>query len=93
MEYTIGTVIVSLFGGALGMLGHIIKKRVRGESATAISRYFTKHFKFTLLAFGTMLGAIAAIYDPSMNIFKLFGVCLSTGYASDSVLNKDISNK
>ncbi len=88
-EYTIQTLMAALFGGMFGMLTHIIKKKVRGESATAILKYFSKHFGYTFMAFGAMLGAVAAIYDPSMNIFKLFGACLAAGYSSDSILNKD----
>tara|TARA_R100001530_G_scaffold38185_1_gene29595 strand:- start:1262 stop:1540 length:279 start_codon:yes stop_codon:yes gene_type:complete len=89
MDYTKESLMIALFGGAVGMLTHIIKKKVRGESATAIMRYFTNHVGYTITAFGAMLGAIAAIYDPSMNIFKLFGACLTAGYASDSMFNKD----
>jgi hypothetical protein len=89
MDYTIQTLAMALIGGTLGMFSHIIKKKVKGESATAIMRYFSKHVGYTMTAFISMLGAVFAIYDPTMNIFKLFGACLSAGYMCDSVMNKD----
>ena len=81
--------IVALVAGALGMFTHILKKKVRGQTTTAIIKYFSNHAGYTITAFIAMLGAVFAIYDPNMDIYKLFGACLSAGYSCDSMFNKD----
>lgn len=89
LEYTIPTLIASLFGGLIGMVSHIIKKKVRGESFTAITKYFSKHFGYTFMAFSGMLSILVALYSPSLGILKCFGIGISAGWSCDSALNKD----
>lgn len=87
MEYL--PILIVAIGGTLGMISHIVKKKVKGETASDIIAYFKGHTKSTLLAFGTMVGAVALIYDPSIGIVKLFAMSMTAGYTSDSALNKD----
>lgn len=81
--------VVAVLGGSLGMLMHILKRKVKGESFNSVMVYFSSHFKYTVTAFITMLGSIWAIYDPSMIWYKLLAACLTAGYMSDSLMNKE----
>lgn len=95
LGYTIPTLVASIIGGLIGMLCHIIKKKVRGESFTAIKKYFTKHFGYTVTALGGMLSMVAFLYSPTLGILKCFGIGFGAGWSCDSAFNKDIgqSNK
>lgn len=81
--------VVAVLGGSLGMLMHILKRKVKGESFNSVIKYFSSHFKYTITAFITMLGSIWAIYTPDGDWYKLLGVCLTAGYMSDSLMNKE----
>ena len=85
--------VVAIVGGLLGMLCHILKKKVRGQSATAVWNYFTGHFKYTVMAVIAMLIAVFMIYDPNMVWYKGFIAYFFAGFGSDSALNKDGGEK
>ena len=91
--FTSYPMIVAIVGGLFGMLSHILKKKVRGQSATAVGAYFVKNFKFTLLAIIGMVVAVLMIYDPNMVWYKGLIAYFFAGYGSDSALNKDGGEK
>ena len=73
----------------LGMFSHFLKKKVRGESITAIKKYFKDHFKSTALAFiSTSVGFAAYMLllqtGLPADIFAVFGI----GFMSDSMFNR-----
>ena len=88
MEYTISTVVACLLGGILGMFAHIIKKKIRKQTTTAIIRYFKKNVGHTFMAFIGMLGLIATVYTPEFELFKAFAVGMTSGFSCDSMFNK-----
>lgn len=81
--------VIAIIGGTLGMLMHILKRKVKGETLTSVINYFKYNFKYTTIAFITMLGSIWTIYSPEGDWYKLLAACLTAGYMSDSVMNKD----
>ena len=73
----------------LGMILHFMKKKVRGETATAVTRYFKDHFKSTFSAVvATIIGATAVYFQLSTGEFIDILAYFGTGYTFDSMFNK-----
>lgn len=78
----------------VGMFTHFIKKKVRGETVLAVTKYFTNHFKSTLIAvISTVVATL--VYQHSMAeggtadlLVVFFG-----GYNFDSFLNDHSEQK
>lgn len=72
-----------------GMFLHFLKKKVRGESLTAISRYFTTHPKYTLMSsMATMLFTYGYFHEYMQGgTFDIIAAVM-IGYNCDSLFNK-----
>ena len=73
----------------LGMLVHFLKKKVKGESFTAITGYFKDNPKSTIIAFVATLVGVAAYYTQlgtgsNADLLAVFMI----GYSVDSALNR-----
>jgi hypothetical protein len=74
-----------VFLALAGMLAHFFKKKIKGESITEVTDYFSDNFKSTALAvFGVVIGLIVAISTDTLNWVSAPMI----GYTFDSVLNK-----
>ena len=56
----------AMVGGLMGMIVHILKKKVKGESASAIVDYFTDNMRYTITALIGMVVSVFMIYDPNL---------------------------
>lgn len=73
----------------LGMLTHFLKKKVRGETATQIKKYFSTHFKSTFLALIlTSIGFLFYYFNLAKGTYSDFITVFGIGYMFDSMLNK-----
>ncbi len=79
----------AMVGGLMGMIVHILKKKVKGESASAIVDYFTDNMRYTITALIGMVVSVFMIYDPNLIWYKAMLVGILAGYGSDSAFNKD----
>ena len=75
--------------GLVGMLMNFLKQKVKGETLTEISQYFTSNFKSTLVALVSTVAAVGGYYfslstDQPADILTAFGL----GYMCDSFFNK-----
>ena len=73
----------------LGMIVHFLKKKVKGESFTAIAGYFKDNPKSTIIAFVATLVGVAAYYTQlatgsNADLLAVFMI----GYSVDSALNR-----
>ena len=73
----------------LGMLVHFLKKKVKGESFTAIASYFKDNPKSTITAVVATLIGVAAYYTQlatgsNADLLAVFTI----GFTIDSALNK-----
>lgn len=73
----------------LGMIVHFLKKKVKGESFTAIGSYFKDNPKSTIIAFVATLVGVAAYYTQlatgtNADLLAVFMI----GYSVDSALNR-----
>lgn len=89
METLIFSLPFLYFIALLGMLSHFLKKKIKGENVTQITRYFKNHFSSTVLAFiATTVGFIAYVYafptEGVKDVLFIFGI----GYTADSFFNK-----
>lgn len=77
--------------GHVGYLLHYVKKFSRCETTLSpVDYYFRNHFKDTLAAYTTFIGALLALlFVPSDSSFaSVLGLAFSAGYISDSALNR-----
>jgi len=90
MEFLIESSFWIQFGIAfLGMIVHFLKKKVKGESFTAIKAYFKDNPKSTIIAFIATLVGVAAYYtqlatNTNADLLAVFMI----GYSVDSALNR-----
>ena len=90
MEFLIEGGFWVQFGLAFtGMIVHFLKKKVKGESFTAITGYFKDNLKSTIIAVITTLVGVAAYYtqmatNSNADLLAVFMI----GYSVDSALNK-----
>ena len=73
----------------LGMIVHFLKKKIKGESFTAITGYLKDNPKSTIIAFITTLVGVAAYYTQlgtgsNADLLAVFMI----GYSVDSALNR-----
>lgn len=73
----------------LGMVMHFLKKKIKGESFTAIGGYFKDNPKSTIIAFIATLVGVAAYYtqlatNSNADLLAVFMI----GYSVDSALNR-----
>ncbi len=81
--------IWAMLAGSMGMVAHILKKKVKKESGTAIVDYFTDNARYTITALIGMVVSVLTIYDASMDWSKMMVACTMAGYSCDSIFNKD----
>ena len=90
MEFIFESNFYVMFGIAfLGMFIHFLKKKVKGESFTAITGYFKDNPKSTIIAFIATLVGVAAYYTQlgtgsNADLLAVFMI----GYSVDSALNR-----
>lgn len=73
----------------LGMIAHILKKNVRGESLVDIKNYFTYNPKTTLLSIiATFAGYVIYMTSFQTETIVDFGVLFAVGYMCESFFNK-----
>ena len=80
--------IWAMLGGVMGMMAHILKKKVKGETAEAIVDYFTDNTRYTMLALIGMVVAVFTVYEPTMVWYKSMVVGIMAGLSCDSLFNK-----
>ena len=68
-----------------GVLSHFLKKKVRGQTFSHVIKYFSSHFKYTVVTLiGAAGGFFAAMQMGELTYLSAFGV----GYLADSFFNK-----
>lgn len=73
----------------LGMIAHILKKNVKGESLIDIKNYFTYNPKTTFLSIiATFAGYVIYMTSFQTNTVVDFGVLFGIGYMCESAFNK-----
>jgi len=73
----------------LGMITHFLKKKIKGESFTAIGNYFKDNPKSTIIALIATLVGVAAYYTQMASGTNADLVAVFTiGFSIDSLLNK-----
>ncbi|MBQ09320.1 MAG: hypothetical protein CMD96_05980 [Gammaproteobacteria bacterium] len=80
--------IWAMLGGVMGMMAHILKKKVKGETAEAIVDYFTDNMRYTITALIGMVVAVLMVYDPNIVWYKSMLVGAMAGMTCDSAFNK-----
>jgi len=74
-----------IFIAYISMFAHFLKKKVKGETMTAIGHYFKDNFKSTLVAIVSVLIGVMVVHSlGQLNIVSAVGI----GYGVDSVFNK-----
>ena len=79
----------AMIGGLMGMFTHILKRKVKKESATAIVDYFTDNMRYTITALIGMVVSVLMVYDPAIAWNKMMIAGIFAGYSCDSAFNKD----
>ena len=75
--------------GLLGMFVHFMKKNIRGETTTAVKKYFHDHFKSTTTAIiVTIIGVVSYKLKLSTGQTADIVICFMAGFNFDSLLNK-----
>lgn len=73
----------------LGMIAHVLKKNVKGESFVDIKNYFTYNPKTTLLSIiATFTGYVIYMTSFQTGTVVDFGVLFGVGYMCESFFNK-----
>ena len=83
--------IMAIGAGLVGMVMHVMKKKVKGESLSSVVEYFKGHTKYTAMAVATLVGSIYAMLNTMefANTYALITQALTIGYMVDSTMNKD----
>ena len=77
------------FVAFLGMIAHFLKKQIRGETFTAMGKWFATHPKYTILAVISMSVGVVAYYTQlSTGMAADYIAVFTIGFSLDSMLNK-----
>lgn len=69
----------------LGMLGHYLKRRVKGETFSDVRGYFVNHARESILSLiGLVIGFLAAYSTETLNMVSAPLI----GYTADSIFNR-----
>ncbi len=83
------TLEFQLLVGVIGMFVHFLKKKVMGETLTAIGAFFKDNFKSTIVAvISTIIGVVAYYFTLSVDAINDPMAAFGIGYTFDSVFNK-----
>lgn len=89
-EYKWLFTLPSLLGiGLMGMMIHFMRQKIKGETLTEITAYFSDNFKSTFIAVVSTMISVATTYftlatGQPIDLLTVFGL----GYMSDSFFNK-----